>query len=96
MEWDSRNRLASIVSQTTIEGAITFEVSTVFLGLNHRHGEGEPLIFETMIFPQEIDDGELDFYQERCSTWEQAVAQHERACVAVHLWIGRHPVSRTS
>jgi hypothetical protein len=51
------------------------QVSTVFLGLNHQWGEGPPLIFETMIF-----GGEHDQWQERCSTWDQAEAQHAEAC----------------
>lgn len=47
-------------------------VSTVFLGIDHNHWrEGEPLLFETMVF-----GGALDGAQERCSTWEQAEAQH--------------------
>lgn len=50
-------------------------VSTVFLGLNHCFGgEGPPLVFETMIFGGEHHD-----YQERCSTWEEAVAMHDQA-----------------
>ena len=44
-------------------------VSTVFLGLDHRHGD--PLLFETMIF-----DGGKDDYQVRTSTWGQAEAAH--------------------
>jgi len=51
------------------------EVSTVFLGLSHQFGDGPPLIFETMIFGGP-DDQE---YQERYSTWEEAVAGHARA-----------------
>lgn len=27
-----------------------FEISTVWLGLDHQYGDGEPLIFETMVF----------------------------------------------
>ena len=50
------------------------KVSTVFIGLNHRFGDGPPLIFETMIF-----GGEHDEYQERYSTWAQAEAGHHRA-----------------
>ena len=50
-------------------------VSTVFLGLDHSFGRGEPLLFETMIF-----GGEHDQYQDRCSTWEQAEAMHRKAC----------------
>ncbi len=49
-------------------------ISTVFLGLNHRwFGEGPPLLFETMTFDK--DEPELC---ERCSTWNEAVAQHLR------------------
>lgn len=47
-------------------------VSTVFLGLDHQWGEGPPILFETMVF-----GGPLNEYQERCSTWEEAVRQHE-------------------
>jgi len=51
-------------------------VSTVFLGMNHRTmGPGEPLLFETMIFGGDMD-GEL----ERCSTYAQAEEMHQRIC----------------
>lgn len=51
-------------------------VSTVFLGIDHRLGdEGPPLIFETMIF-----GGEHDQWQDRCSTWAEAVEMHKKAC----------------
>lgn len=50
-------------------------VSTVFiLGINHAFGDGDPLLFETMIF-----DGPMDGYQTRYSTWEQAEAGHKKA-----------------
>jgi hypothetical protein len=51
------------------------KVSTVFLGLDHSFGRGEPLLFETMIF-----GGEHDQWQDRCSTWDQAVVMHCKAC----------------
>lgn len=52
-------------------------VSTVFLGLDHNlAGEGPPLLFETMIFRGNDMSGE---YQKRCSTWDQAEAQHAEA-----------------
>ena len=47
------------------------EVSTVFLGIDHNHFGGEPLLFETMIF-----GGENEYEMTRCSTWEEAEAQH--------------------
>jgi hypothetical protein len=50
-------------------------VSTVFLGVDHNFCDGgPPLLFETMIF-----GGPHDQYQERCSTWQQAEAMHQRA-----------------
>ena len=55
-------------------------VSTIFLGLDHSFGDGPPLLFETMIF-----GGEHDQYQDRCSTWEEAVAMHERACQLIGI-----------
>lgn len=50
------------------------DVSTVFLGINHRHGAGAPILFETMIF-----GGEHDGFCERYSTWEEAEAGHQKA-----------------
>lgn len=60
-----------VVAKTTIGDAT---VSTVFLGLDHAWGAGPPMTFETMIF-----GGDHDQYQTRCSTWEQAEAQHAEA-----------------
>ena len=51
-------------------------VSTVFLGFDRSFGQGPPLLFETMIFGGRFDQ---DKYQERCSTWEEAEAQHAGA-----------------
>jgi hypothetical protein len=50
-------------------------VSTVFLGMDHRFGDGPPLLFETMTFKA---GDERD--QRRCSTWDQAEKMHARAC----------------
>ena len=48
-------------------------VSTVFLGVDHQYMDGgPPLLFETMIFR----DGVADDLMERCSTWDEALAQH--------------------
>jgi hypothetical protein len=50
-------------------------VSTVFiLGINHAFGDGDPLLFETMVF-----EGPMDGYQVRYSTWEQAEIGHREA-----------------
>jgi len=60
------------VAKTDVDGV---SVSTVFMGLDHSWGSGPPLLFETMIFGGEHDEG----YQERCSTWDEAVAMHATA-----------------
>ena len=47
-------------------------ISTVFLGLDHNYeDDGEPLIFETMVF-----GGPLDGEMVRYSTWEAAEKGH--------------------
>lgn len=51
-------------------------VSTVWLGLDHNRADsGNPLIFETMVFPSEDDFSDLDC--ERYSTEEEAIKGHE-------------------
>jgi|HubBroStandDraft_6_1064221.scaffolds.fasta_scaffold00345_34 hypothetical protein len=64
-------------------------VSTVFLGLDHRHwGGGPPLIFETMAFQHE--GRTMDYFgrvepvaetlcQERYSSWDDAEIGHKAA-----------------
>ena len=47
-------------------------ISTVWLGLNHNWGPGDPLIFETMIF-----GGPYHHWQMRWSTEEEALKGHE-------------------
>lgn len=67
---DRRVAEANIVSQE--HGNLW--VSTVFLGLDHnRFGDGPPHLFETMVF-----SGGDEVHCERCSTWEEAEAQHHR------------------
>jgi hypothetical protein len=61
-----------IVGKTEIGNV---EVSTVFLGIDHNFLKvGPPLLFETMIF-----GGDLDGYQKRFSTWEEAEQGHKAA-----------------
>lgn len=54
-------------------------VSTVWLGIDHRFGEGPPIIFETMVF------GCLALleYQTRACTENEALAQHAHAVALV-------------
>lgn len=71
-------------------GNKTKYVSTVFLGLDHRHfGGGPPLLFETMAFVHEgrmtrLFGGELEpvpetLCQERYSSWDDAEIGHKAA-----------------
>lgn len=32
--------------------SVSFDVSTVWLGVDHNHGDGPPVIFETMVFDE--------------------------------------------
>ncbi|WP_017275377.1 hypothetical protein [Sinorhizobium meliloti] len=50
-----------------------WQVSTVFLGLDHQFGRGPPLLFETMAFRKGGGDCEQC---ERYSTWDDAEAGH--------------------
>jgi hypothetical protein len=67
------------VGDTEIHGC---RVSTVFLGLDHRWAkdEGDPLVFETMIF-----GGVNDQYQKRYTSYEAAEAGHAEACRLVEI-----------
>lgn len=57
------------VAQTDVDGV---NVSTVFLGIDHRFGgQGPPIVFETMVF-----GGPLDQEQERYTTWDEAEQGH--------------------
>lgn len=67
-----------IVAQTG-NGHRNIMVSTVCLGLDHRHfGDGPPLVFETLVFGGPLD-GEMDRY----GTWAAAEAGHARMVAKV-------------
>ena len=56
-------------------------VSTVFLGVDHRHwGDGPPIVFETMVFenptPGQPFPEELAGLTRRYATWDEAEAGH--------------------
>jgi hypothetical protein len=62
-----------LVDYTQITSAC--EVSTIFLGIDHRmYGEGPPILFETMVF-----GGSLDENQWRYSSWDDALTGHKSA-----------------
>lgn len=54
-------------------------VSTVFLGIDHGWGEGDPVLWETMVF--DTPDG--DDHQERYTSREDALAGHARIVAAL-------------
>ena len=54
-------------------------VSTVFLGLDYRFGEGPPLLWETMVF-----GGPLDQEMDRYSSLEAAMRGHQKMCERVN------------
>lgn len=70
-------------------GNATKWVSTVFLGLDHQHGKGPPLVFETMVFQHEGRTmrflGTVErpvpetLCQERYSSWDDAEIGHKAA-----------------
>lgn len=54
-------------------------ISTVFLGIDHGFGHGEPVLWETMVF-----GGSLDGEQDRCAGARlNASAMHERMVIRV-------------
>lgn len=55
-------------------------VSTVFLGVDHSFGNGDPLLFETMVF-----GGPLNGEQWRYSTYSEAERGHAEAVSAVKI-----------
>lgn len=70
MEWARNNPVRVALWE---DGTVA--VSTVFLGLDHnRSSVGPPILFETMTF-NGTESGDC----ERCATWDEAMAIHERA-----------------
>jgi len=72
--WSNANR---VVKQTEVAPSVT--VSTVFLGLDHQFGDGDPLLFETLVIGGHRN-GEMDRY----STWDEAVREHDRIVAEFH------------
>ncbi len=62
-----------VVMRSTLQGGLA--VSTVWLGLDHSYGAGgDPVIFETMVFPSWSDMSEMDCARYR--TEEEAIEGH--------------------
>lgn len=69
------------VGDTRINGC---RVSTVFLGIDHNHDEGPPILFETMLFTRRRNSwGKLDQRQARYCTWKEAERGHADIARAV-------------
>ncbi len=55
-----------------------YKISTVFLGVDHNFGDGEPLLFETMVFDTSFNFKSLDEFSERYSSYEEAETGHKK------------------
>lgn len=85
-EWqDCQDNLDATAENTNTIAKNTYEikgesilVSTVFLGVDHRHGEGVPVLFETMVFGGKYND-----FQRRYCTYDEAIEGHNNICELV-------------
>lgn len=55
-------------------------VSTVFIGLDHSFGRGDPLVFETMVF-----GGPLNMAMDRYATYAEAERGHQEMLTKVKI-----------
>lgn len=74
-EWLQNNQDRKIIKQEHIGDIF---ISTVFLGLDHAWGSNIPVLWETMIF-----GGEHDQYQERYTSYEDALEGHKKALTLI-------------
>jgi hypothetical protein len=75
--WCLPNR---VVGQDTLpDGTL---VSTVFLVIDHQYGDGPPLLFETMVFPD--PESGVESFCERYATWIEAEAGHAAVLAQLH------------
>ena len=56
-------------------------ISTVFLGLDHNLEQGDPILFETMIFhhPKGEATNYEDLYVDRYTTYQESLEGHQKA-----------------
>lgn len=83
LENDLWNDNYKVVKRTNLPGGKW--ISTVWLGIDHNHGRGRPLIFESMVFPR---DGFNSLDMDRYSTEAEALAGHKKL---VKKWGGKKP-----
>lgn len=70
-KWSTTNLKDKCVKKDRIGHSL---VSTVFLGLDHSFDGGTPVLWETMIF-----GGKEDMYQDRYTSYEEALVGHQKA-----------------
>jgi hypothetical protein len=75
VDWMENNPERKVVKQEHIGDIF---ISTVFLGLDHAWDSDTPVLWETMIF-----GGEHDQYQERYTSYEDALEGHEFALTLI-------------
>lgn len=68
-DWERTRRMA-LTKYTS--GA---SVSTVFLGMDHNHGDGDPILFETLVFDDDDDDEDAE-EMVRYTTFNKAITGH--------------------
>lgn len=66
-----------VKQETVILSDLNYRVSTVFLSLDHNWGDGLPVLWETMIFTNDLN---LNQYQERYTSYADALARHNQIC----------------
>ena len=76
------------VAQTKIGG---WNVSTVFIGIDHNFGAWPPLLFETMAFSHHEPRNEHDEECWRYTTWEEAEQGH----AAIVAWLTADPAANS-
>jgi hypothetical protein len=75
-EWgDGMQQVGRTLACETVAG---FDVSTVFLGIDHSFHGGPPVLWETMIFDKERNTA-FDGYQKRYTSRAAALAGHAEA-----------------
>ena len=75
-DFDPNNR---IIKQDYFElGDRRYFMSTIDLGIDHSFFSDKPIYWETMIFDHTNGENFGDLYQERYSSLEDAIANHER------------------
>jgi hypothetical protein len=64
--------------QIAVDEIDGYRISTVFMGIDHDFlHQGDPLLFETMVFPP-TNRGWEESYMERYASWADAAAGHRK------------------